>query len=221
MTEIIPAIMPKSLEDLKEKVSLVEGLVSFVQVDVMDGKFVESISWPVGSAGDLEKMAKGEIKLNEGVETDYEVDLMVSDPENYILPWSEAGAKRLIFHIEGIEDAETFLDNLKRDGLEIGLALNIDTPNEDIYPFVSKVDFIQFMGISKIGFQGEKFDERVLDKIKDLRQNYPNVIISVDGGVNLETASGLVEAGVNRLASGSAIFRSGNIPEAIKKLENF
>jgi ribulose-phosphate 3-epimerase len=103
---------------------------------------------------------------------------------------------------------------------EVGVALNIDTPNEQIYPLIPVVDFVQFMGIAKIGFQGEPFDERVLAKIADLRGKYPNATISIDGGVNKENAVALVKAGVNRLVVGSALFGSENISEELMNFQS-
>ena len=111
-------------------------------------------------------------------------------------------------------------------GIEIGIALNIKTPNEDIYKFFelndagrSLIDFVQFMGIREIGYQGQYFDERVLGKIRELRQSHSDTIISVDGGVTFENAHEIVEAGVNRLVSGSAIYESENIKEAIEEMK--
>jgi ribulose-phosphate 3-epimerase len=79
------------------------------------------------------------------------------------------------------------------------------------------VDFVQFMGIRNVGYQHQGFDEAIFEKIADLRQRYSGVIISVDGGVNFDNAGRLVESGVNRLISGSAIFESENIKETIEE----
>jgi ribulose-phosphate 3-epimerase len=76
------------------------------------------------------------------------------------------------------------------------------------------------MGIGRIGFQGQNFDERVFEKIAEIRTKYPTMLISVDGGVNEDSAPLLIDAGVNRLIVGSAIFESDNIPEAIHTFEN-
>ncbi|MBX4211051.1 ribulose-phosphate 3-epimerase, partial [Candidatus Parcubacteria bacterium] len=103
--------------------------------------------------------------------------------------------------------------------IELGVAINPDTPNEKIAPYIKDVDFVQCMGIAKIGFQSQPFDTRVLDKIRSLRLAYPDLIISVDGGVSLETAPKLVEAGCNRLVSGSVIFNSTHIKETIAQFE--
>ncbi|MDP6388087.1 MAG: ribulose-phosphate 3-epimerase [Candidatus Pacebacteria bacterium] len=206
--EVIPAIMPESLNDLSEKHSRVSDYVGIVQIDVMDGKFVPSVSWPYLQGLSLDK-----------IDFDFEVDLMVENPEEVVEDWIKAGAKRVIVHIESTENIENVFLKIPSD-IEVGIALNTETPNEKIYPLVEKVDFVQFMGIEKIGYQGQNFDERVLDKISDLRGEFNRTIISVDGGVNLETASQLIKAGANRLVSGSAIFKNKDIGEAVKQLQN-
>ena len=201
MAEVIPAIMPDSFNDLNEKYAQVKDFVSIVQIDVMDGKFVPSKNFPY--------IQNDENNLSQ-IDFDFEVDLMVSNPENFIESWVKAGAKRIIIHIESVERIEDVFLKVPSD-IETGIALNTTTPNEKIYPLIEKINFVQFMGIEKIGYQGQDFDERVLNKIADLRRKFPRVIISVDGGVSLETAPRLVEAGANRLVSGSAIFESSNI----------
>ncbi len=240
MIEIIPAIMPKSFEDLNEDLSLVSGLVSHVQIDVMDGVFVPSRSWPYVKNDDTKKSGIADpdfaqIVKEEGgfplwEELDFEVDLMVSNPRVAVPEWIAAGAKRIIVHVESMSEPKAILQEIKStlpsiDSFlytEIGIALNPETPNEVVEPLIvaELVDFVQFMGIQKIGFQGQPFDERVLEKISSLRAAHPDVTISVDGSVNMETAPRLVEAGANRLVIGSAIFESENIPEAIDEFFN-
>ncbi|HJL55774.1 MAG: hypothetical protein QGH85_01520 [Candidatus Pacebacteria bacterium] len=209
MAEVIPAIMPDSFNDLNEKYAQVKDFVSIVQIDVMDGKFVPSKNFPY--------IQNDENNLSQ-IDFDFEVDLMVSNPENFIESWVKAGAKRIIIHIESVERIEDVFLKVPSD-IETGIALNTTTPNEKIYPLIEKINFVQFMGIEKIGYQGQDFDERVLNKIADLRRKFPRVIISVDGGVSLETAPRLVEAGANRLVSGSAIFESSNIKDTIEQLK--
>jgi len=211
--EIIPAIMPKNLDDLNKKYSQVKGLANIVQIDVMDGKFVSSISWPY-----IEDDGKP-----LPIDFDFEADLMVLNPEIVVGNWIKAGAKRVIAHIESIDSAKNFekIFGAVSDRAKLGIALNTTTSNDAIYPIVDKIDFAQFMGIEKIGFQGQLFDERALGKIADLRERFPKVIISVDGGVNMKNAPRLIKAGANRLVSGSAIFESDNIKDAIEKLKNY
>ncbi len=233
MIEIIPAIIPKSFADLQEKMSAVTGFVPLVQVDVTDGVFVPSKSWPYQKGvaqtdPDFAAIVKEEGGFPLWEELDFEVDLMVANPEAVLQDWISAGAKRLIVHLESIttagDDPKKVFERIKKNlpsreslvYIEIGVAINPDTPNEVLEPILEYVDSVQFMGISKIGFQGQPFDERVLEKVSALRAARPNVTISVDGSVNLDTAPKLVQAGVSRLVIGSAIFGSENIAATIE-----
>lgn len=234
MPEIIPAIMPQSFTELREHFELVDGLVRTVQLDVMDGVFVPAKSWPY-TDGDYEgfmKMAKEKESLTELSGMDFEVDLMVKNPETEIVYWLAVGASRVIVHLEStkvLPSIISFINDQFHERKEIdsfskprefGIALDILTPNKAIEALVREIDFVQYMGIAKIGFQGEPFDERVLEKIKDFRDEYADVTISVDGGVSLESAPRLVEAGVNRLVVGSAIWKSENLEDTIEQFKN-
>lgn len=212
--EIIPAIIPKSFEDLRDKIALVKGLVNSVQVDIVDGIFVPAKSWPINDE-----------MWNSGVHFDFpyceicnfELDLMVKNPEERIDDWLGTVASRIVFHIESTNKVDELVDKLKGK-VKVGVAFNINTKDEIYDNIIEKVDFVQLMGIEKIGYQGEHFSTLVLEKIKNLRKRFPDIIISVDGGVNLENAKTLIDAGASRLVAGSAIFGSKDIKQTI---ENF
>ena len=233
MIEIIPAIMPDSYDDLLAKAGKVRALVPLAQIDIMDGAFVKSKSWPYATGG--VKRDENFVALtaqDEGMplweELDYEIDLMIGEPEKHIDEWLPLGASRLIFHIEAIKDHDLFWGHdIFKEGardingekvIQVGLAINPDTPLELILPHVEKIEFVQCMGIAKIGYQGQPFDERVLEYINRLRVQFPNLPISVDGGVNLDSAPLLRAAGANRLVAGSAIFGAENAADAIREL---
>ncbi len=217
--EIIPAIIPESFDDLREKVSLVRDYVSHIQVDVTDGVFVSSKSWPLNDE-----------MWNSGVCVDlpfchdcrFELDLMVENADEYLDNWfCMAGVKRIVFHIESIKNTEVIFEKACSDGreVEIGFAFNIDTDLNQHEALIKKSNFVQLMGIDKIGVQGSAFDDKVIQKIVDLRKWMPDVTISVDGGVSLDNAERLLGAGANRLVSGSAIFESRDIEGVIKKFK--
>ena len=235
MIEVIPAILPENIDEVRDKMSFVNGIVNIVQIDVCDGRFVPSVSWPFkNDGGEFEKIIDEDEGFPFWNSLDFEVDLMVENPENVAEEWVRAGAKRLVLHIESSENILDVVKKLRGEygysgdnplSIDIGLALNIETPNEELYEFLntqangrSLVDFVQFMGIREVGFQGQVFDDNVLGKIRELRSMFPEAIISVDGGVNTETAPQLIEAGVNRLISGSAVFDSADIKGAIDEL---
>lgn len=210
--------MPKSFDELHQKAALVCGLVDTIQVDIMDGIFVPSFSWPMHGIEKNEfiKIINGEISLPFWKEINYEADLMIKNPDESIEEWVSAGFSRIIIHLESTTKITEILKEWSQ-AIEIGVALNVDTPNEDIYQFLEKARFVQFMGIKKIGYQGQPFDGHVIHKIMTLRKLYPDIIISIDGGVNFETASHLITAGVNRMVVGSAIWKCDSIAFGIEK----
>ena len=236
MPEIIPAIMPKNYEDLKNKISSIRGLVDTVQIDLMDGRFTRGMTWPFSKHDADEGVFSSDpyflaiMNEREGLpfweDVDFELDLMVRNAPDNLDFFLKLGAKRLVFHIEAEGKDQELLEFIEgidfyiRDNTQIGIAINPNTPIENILPLLNVVDFVQCMGIENIGFQGEPFDERVFDHIKRLRSEHEGIIISVDGGVNFDTAPRLIDAGVDRLVIGSAIFKSGDIHGAIEEFKN-
>ncbi|MFA4975611.1 MAG: hypothetical protein WC839_02545 [Candidatus Paceibacterota bacterium] len=238
MIEIIPAILPKNYEDFKNKIALVRGISHIVQIDICDGIFVKTATWPFLSRAesrdvlesDLDEHFKNILEEQEGLpfweDIDFELDLMVSDAILNFDIYTKLGAKRIVFHIEAVGDLKEFknfiegIDMYVREAMKIGIAININTPLEQIFPLVSDIDFVQCMGIDKIGFQGQEFNKKVLENIKILKEKFSDLVISVDGGVNMETASLLINVGVDRLVVGSSIFNSEDIRETIEEFKN-
>jgi len=209
--------MPRTFAELEEKAGLVNGLTALVQVDIMDGKLTKHSGWPYKKMPDpyFEALKNESRGLPFWEEIDYEFDLMVLNPEEIVKDFVSAGASRIIVHIETVSDWQKIVAGLK--GLvEIGIAIGVATPHDALEPFIADADFIQCMGVVRIGFQGEPFDERVPDKIREIKKRYPGKIVSVDGGVSLDTAPRLIEAGADRLVAGSAIFESGDVAGAIE-----
>jgi len=224
MTEVIPAILVENYEELGEKITHYVNLADMIQIDVCDGHFVPSTSWPMHQKD--EKSISGILNEEEGLpfwdSLDFEFDLMIMNAHTQFDFFVRLGAKRIVFHIEAEQDKDKFreflegLDMYVRENIQIGIALNTTTPIDVIKTYISNVDFIQCMGIDKIGFQGQEFDQRVLKQIKDLRLKYPEIVISVDGSVNENTAEALVSAGANRLVIGSALSESYNIRDTLR-----
>lgn len=184
MSEIIPAILPHSTDELKRELSRIPEEVPMIHVDVVD----ENIFFdPPGN---------------------FEVHLMVSDPDKIVDGWAKAGAKRIIVH--------KLTDKIKslRPKVKIGLAVELEQPLEEIFPLVPEADYVHLMSIEEIGAQGHEFEPKIFDKIKELSDRFPELVISVDGGVNLDNADDLLAMGVDRLVVGSAIFNAKDPLEA-------
>ncbi len=218
MTDILPAVMPSSYADLKEKMSRMEDLVPMVQIDIMDGVFVPSKSWPYTETDDLYTKMLTERELFPSWDTlSYEVDLMVSKPETIINDWVMLGARRIIIHAGSTEHMDEIIRELS-GRVEIGIALHLDTPLSFIEPYKNLISVVQCMGIARPGFQREPFSDAVIPKIREVKSQYPDILVSIDGGVSLATAQSLKEAGAERLVSGSAIFDSDNPKEVLTQL---
>ena len=230
MNEIIPAILPKNYEDMKDKISLVRGVVPLVQVDFCDGIFVPSRTWPFSTGGGDDYNFMKIMNEEEGMpfweEIDFEFDLMVADSVSNFDVYTKLGPKRIIFHIEAVGDLESFKDFLEgldmylKESIDIGLAIGVITPIEKIFPLIPFIDFVQVMGIEKVGFQGQPFTEKCVEYIKILREKFPGIVISVDGSVNLATAPVLIDTGVDRLVVGSAIFNTDDIIGTVEEFRN-
>lgn len=227
MAEIIPAVLAKNFSELNEKLSKFVNITKMVQIDICDGKFVPSLSWPMGKYDEesVERILNEEDGLPFWEDLDFEFDLMVINAHKKFDFFTRLGAKRMVFHLEAeTEDSfKEFLESLDpyfKDNLEIGISINTTTKIDKLDPFINLVDFVQFMGIEKIGFQGEPFDEKVLKQIEELKNKYPDVKVSIDGSVNENTAEALIEKGADRLVIGSALLKSYDIRETFRDFES-
>lgn len=218
-TEIIPAILPDDFVEIEDKVSLVKNFVKTVQIDICDGQFTQKATWPYRKRDNtFENILKEEEGLPGWDKVNFEIDLMVNNPIDLVDDWVVAGANRIIVHIESKGDISETIDKLQ-GRVEVSLALNIDTPVSSIDVFKDRIQCIQLMGIDHIGFQGQEFDEKVIDKIKQTKKTYPDLHISIDGGVSLDNAKQLFDAGATHLVVGSAIFNSDNYLESLNRFK--
>jgi ribulose-phosphate 3-epimerase len=229
MTEIIASVLPfKTYEELKNKIGSLRGVVSTIQIDFCDGVFVPSKTWPFLSGGfedyNFQKIISEEEGLPSWGDFDFELDLMVHGAVENFDTYMKLGVKRMIFHMEAMEDLESFREFLEgidlyvRDNIEIGIAFKPSMPLEKVFTLVPFVDFVQLMGNDKIGMSGVALDEKAYEKIRTLRGKYPELPIEIDIGVNEETAPMLVEAGATKLVTGSVLFKSYDKIELVERL---
>lgn len=231
MASIIPAILPTSFEDLQERLSRLSGLVDEVQIDIVDGTFAGPATWPYANTEHTGGMQSIEENTFFSLGSfRYEVDLMVEHPWEKMKTWISAGATRVTIHADSVHSLETLIQSAKekygydaqfsQDLLSIGVAF---TPDADVTLFDScfeHIHYVQFMGIARVGRQGEPFDPRVLECIKAFRKKYRNIPIQVDGGVSRDTAPALFKAGASRLVVGSHLWRAHDLREEIEYLES-
>lgn len=203
--EIIPAILAKDEKEFRRKIEMVTDLCDTVQIDVMDGKFVNNTTF--ADPQEIERM---------NLPMEFEIHLMVEDPEAHLDAWSVAGCSRALVHAESVEDLRAALESVHAYGMERGISINPQTPIEDIEDAIDLADVVQVMGVQP-GFMGQEFVPETVAKVAALRDKYPDLVIEVDGGVSDKTAADLADAGADRLVSGSFIF-SGAPAKAIETL---
>jgi ribulose-phosphate 3-epimerase len=224
MSVVVPAVLPVSKQDLDEKLALLAAIpaVSRIQIDVVDGQFASPASWPYSAPAELRRIVERHDMLPHLDRIEYEIDLMCLDAARSVEAWLALGASRLTFHAESASNLpQFFADARKRYGsiVSLGLALNIASDLALVEPVAGDIDYVQFMGIARIGRQGQPFDERVLEKVRVFHARYPDVPVQVDGGVSLANARKLLGLGVANLVVGSAILRARDPSAAFAALE--
>ncbi len=200
---IIPAILVKNKKEFANKIKMVQGLVSRVQVDIMDGKFVKNRT--------IQEIPKTKLK--------YEVQLMVKDPKKYVEKYKNI-AWMIIFHVEscsGKEEILSLIRLIRKYKVKVGIALNPKTKPERIKPYLDLVDLVLVMTVEP-GFGGQRFVPNTLKKIRKIR-GWSSIDIEVDGGIKLGVARRVFSAGANVLVAGSSIFEKKDIKSAIEILK--
>ena len=226
MVEILPAVLPKNFKDLTEHIERIKGApVTCVQIDAVDGVFAPHCTWPYRDESTFEAIVKEEHGLPLWDVFDFELDLMIEHPENRVMDFVHAGASRVVVHAESdgaLHAVQKLVDLREETGafpLQVGVALSCMTQPDILEPFEAQFDYVQVMGIAKVGFQGQPFDVHALHLLERLRLRYPTLPLQVDGGVTIENAHQIVKAGATKLVVGSAIFKADDPIAAIKEIQ--
>ncbi|MBI3588956.1 MAG: hypothetical protein HY093_00880 [Candidatus Liptonbacteria bacterium] len=197
---------------------------TWLHVDVADAKFTYNKSW--GNPEELKKLLISHPKFNFNIE----VHLMVEEPEEVVKQWVDAPIKRVIVHLEAILDQryrkkkmegthviESIIKRCASRGIEVMLSSNPETKLEDFKEYLDYFSQFQVLAV-KPGLAGQKFLPVALQKIKFLRQEFPNATIEVDGGIGLETGRLAKEAGADVLVAASYIFDNSDPKRAYEEL---
>lgn len=213
---IVPTMMADEWEELVAQIHLVKDVATRIQIDVMDGHLVPSISFPYN------KTILNGTRIPHADDISYGAHLMVQHPNEVGHRFIDAGVKRVVAQIEGFRSGEApnVYNEWKERGVEVGVSIQIDTPLAEIDFLIKNdiVSLVQVMSIARIGFQGESFDERALSRIHEIKGKYDHVTISVDGGVNKETLQSLFDVGVTYFGVGSAVMKADNPITAFNEL---
>jgi ribulose-phosphate 3-epimerase len=181
-------------------------------LDVMDGRFVPNISYGMPIIAHMKKAAR----------KTFDVHLMIEDPERYLEDFKKAGADYLTVHYETGYHLHRTLTSIRALGMKAGLAINPHTPVDMVADIINEIDLLLVMSINP-GFGGQKFLPLTYNKIRRAKeiitQAGASTLIEIDGGVTLENAASIVEAGADVLVAGNTVFSAPSPVEAIKRLK--
>ena len=213
MTIIAPSLLASDFLRLGEESQMLnQSEADWFHLDVMDGRFVPNISFglPVIAA-----IRKATTKVCD-------VHLMIEEPERYAEDFKKAGADILSVHLEACRHLHRNLQQIRSLGMKAGVALNPHSPVEAIYDMLDEIDLVCIMSVNP-GFGGQKFIPQTIQKIKNLREridsNKLSTLIEIDGGVTLDNAKVIVEAGAHVLVAGNTVFSSPDPKATIKALK--
>ena len=205
---IAPSILSADFSKLQEEVDSVSSTADWLQVDVMDGHFVPNLSF----GAPVIKCLTTTLPLD--------VHLMVQNPLDRVQEFLEVGVAHITFHAEAVQETEkrrSILQTIRDGGATAGIAINPDTPLEEVEDVLAECDLLLVMSVHP-GFGGQEFIEDVLKKVQAARKQYPDLMIQMDGGIDDRTASQCIEAGADNLVSGSFIFQAKDRTMAITSL---
>ncbi len=211
MVKIAPSLLAADSACLGKAVSDLEASgADFIHFDVMDGHFVPNITFGPKILQELKKYTS----------LPFDVHLMVTNPDECIAWYADAGADLITFHLEASDNPQHTLQLIKKHQLKSGITLKPSSDIKQIIPFIDYVDLVLVMGVQP-GFGGQKFYPDTPDRIKqtkDIIAHRP-VLLEVDGGVNFQNVSLCVNAGADILVAGTAVFQNGALSENIKALK--
>jgi len=206
--EIVPAILAESLDVFVTRLRRAEKFVHYIQIDIMDGKFVDTQS--------LDPEMLNHITIT----VPFEIHLMVEEPLKALMSIRNPSLRKAIFHVEAAGDPLEFIKRAEKRGLDVGLAIKPETPLDSFEDLAQHVDTLLFLTVDP-GRYGSPFKSEVIQKLLSAQQSLSHKTIGVDGGVSFDNLPVLYDAHVDYVCIGSRIFLDGVPEENYKKFNEW
>jgi ribulose-phosphate 3-epimerase len=209
---VAPSILSADFANLQKDIQMVNSSkAGLFHLDIMDGMFVPNISYGFPVVKAIKKHAKKPL----------DVHLMIMDPDRYLETFRDAGADWISVHYEACNHLHRTVQNMKSLGVKAGVALNPHTPVLLLEDIIADLDFVLIMSVNP-GFGGQKFIVNALDKVRTLKElilkKNSSALIEVDGGVDLNNAPLLAQAGAEILVAGNTVFGAADPQKMISLL---
>jgi ribulose-phosphate 3-epimerase len=210
---IAPSLLAANFANLQHAVDLVnQSEADFIHLDIMDGQFVPNISFGMPVIQAVKKIAK----------KPFDVHLMIVQPERYFEKFKQSGADWLTVHMEACNHLHRALQEIRELGMKAGVALNPHTPVSSLEEIITFADLVLIMSVNP-GFGGQEFIETSYEKIRKTKKlivsSGSGALIEVDGGIDVNNAGKLFEAGADILVAGTTVFHSPDVIKTIHELK--
>lgn len=212
--KVAPSILAANFIDLAKEIKRVnDAKVEYLHIDIMDGHFVPNISF----GPDIVKQMRTETNVF------FDVHLMITNPKEYLNSFVNAGSNSITYHYETNVNHLEMIELIHQARNKCGISIKPKTDPKEIIPYLNKIDLVLVMSVEP-GFGGQKFMQNALEKIKFLdnyrKINNLNYQIEVDGGINLETAKLVKEAGADIVVAGTYLFKSDDFISKVEEIES-
>ena len=208
MIHVSPSLLAADFAHLSRELDGVkQSGADMIHLDVMDGVFVPNLSFGLPVIESIRRVS----------DLVFDAHLMIEDPYAYIDPFCDAGCDFITFHLESKRDVQKTIDKIHARGKKCGLSIKPATPADALIPYLSSLDMVLIMSVEP-GFGGQRFMPESLETIRRIRELAPRMLVSVDGGINAETAQLVKHAGANCLVAGSFFCQAADKRAAVDAL---
>jgi len=204
MTKIVPAVLVDNKEDYLKRISVIRQLTNRFQLDVIDGQYVDNRTIQLED-------------ISRPTDLNMDVHLMVNDPKPYVEQAIVLHANNIIIQLECCEDISSYLERIKKSGLNAGVAINPDTKLNALKPYKDILDHVLIMGYPA-GFAGQKLNPMVFERLPEVRDMFPAAEVGLDGGLSPSNAKKVLQAGFDVVNINTLIFGSDDPLSAYSEL---